>query len=79
MCFFLLLVATSENPSPAAGIVLHRIPETKQWFTLRPDCEDDILRGVNVLMKWITASHFITNLKQWIIVILKGLCVIILF
>lgn len=59
--------------------MLHRIPETKQWF-MRPDStsEEDIRRGVNVLMSWITSSHFINNLKHWIIVILKGLCVIMI-
>lgn len=76
----------AEQPSPAAGIVLHRIdhthiPEATKWFLVSSDytTEDDIRRGVNTLMSWISSSHFITNLKHWIIGILTGLCVSGLF
>lgn len=61
--------------------MLHRIDHTRiteatMWFLVNSDytSEEDIRRGVSTLISWI-ASSIITNLQQWIIGILSGLCV----
>lgn len=74
------IIMTIENPSPAAGIVLHRfdpqwIPKATKWYLNNTDntSDEDIKRGVKTLCQWIRFSHFLHNLDRWVIGILNGL------
>lgn len=68
---FLLIL---DNPSAAAGIILHRLETVRmpKFYEIFVD-KQDMIRALNNLFSWMKFSFFIRNLDNWILKVMNDL------